>query len=466
MPASSIRLLLIQADQVTGLPCGFRFAGKITALEAGMSLGLTLNEPQINLGLVKSPDHLIYEFHNYRLDPLHLMLYRDDDEVSLTPKQVETLLALVEKSGEIVSKDVLMERLWGDTVVEEANLIQNIHFLRKELGNAPDGRPMIETLRRRGYRFTVNMRQRAQSAMTGSAGSATEIGDDKRSRRSMLAVVLSLLALLLSAAVLDSSSPATSTSTTANQSMTSTKFYWEMAESEQLDFLRERATRIEILIGDVPRVWDEESVRSIKAEVDSYVERKDSLSQAPFKDGLRVIFGRASQYTPLIAHAFERHHVPPAVGLYQAMIESEFQDCLSDDRGKTGLFQFTSRTAAKYGLDRSDECDVEKQANAAARFGSDLLSDFGSDHSSWTLALLSFSQGGESTREQLRELRAIGKTERSFWVIFENRLNLSTELDDQSLRYLPRFFAAAIIGETPNIFDLSTPALTTLHSKN
>ena len=123
-----------------------------------MSLDLKLNEPQINLGSAKSSDRVNYEFHNFRLDADHLMLYKGDEEVDLTPKQVETLLALVEKNGEIVSKDVLMSRLWGDTVVEEANLIQNIHFLRKELGNAPDGKPMIETLRRRGYRFAANLK--------------------------------------------------------------------------------------------------------------------------------------------------------------------------------------------------------------------------------------------------------------------------------------------------------------------
>jgi DNA-binding winged helix-turn-helix (wHTH) protein/tetratricopeptide (TPR) repeat protein len=81
------------------------------------------------------------------------MLYRGENEISLTPKQVETLLALVEMNGEIVSKDQLMSRLWGDTAVEESNLIQNIHTLRKVLGDGPDERPMIETLRRRGYRL-------------------------------------------------------------------------------------------------------------------------------------------------------------------------------------------------------------------------------------------------------------------------------------------------------------------------
>lgn len=139
-----------------------------------MSLDLTLNEPQINLETVNSYDQVIYEFHNYRLDAGHLMLYRGKDEISLTPKQVETLLALVEKNGEIVSKDVLMQRLWGDTVVEEANLTQNIHFLRKELGNAPDGKPLIETLRRRGYRFTADVNTTAN----GKPKSMSVAGDE------------------------------------------------------------------------------------------------------------------------------------------------------------------------------------------------------------------------------------------------------------------------------------------------
>jgi serine/threonine-protein kinase len=134
-----------------------------------MSLDLALNESQINIGLVKSFRHLIYEFHNYRLDTEHLMLYRDDQEMSLTPKQVETLLALVEKKGAIVSKDDLMKRLWGDTAVEEANLTQNIHFLRKVLGDGADGKPMIETLRRRGYRFTPNLNVPQQISKPGLA---------------------------------------------------------------------------------------------------------------------------------------------------------------------------------------------------------------------------------------------------------------------------------------------------------
>nr|MBA2621333.1 PD40 domain-containing protein [Acidobacteriota bacterium] len=69
------------------------------------------------------------------------------------PKVIETLLALVERSGEVLSKDELMEIVWADSTVEESNLSQNLYLLRKTLGKKSGGEPLIETLRRRGYRF-------------------------------------------------------------------------------------------------------------------------------------------------------------------------------------------------------------------------------------------------------------------------------------------------------------------------
>jgi DNA-binding winged helix-turn-helix (wHTH) protein/TolB-like protein len=127
-----------------------------------MSSDLKSNLHQINLKAVKPSDSGVYEFEDFRLDAAHLMLYCKEEEVHLTPKQVETLLALVERSGEIVSKDELMQRLWGNAVVEESNLIQNIYILRKILGETADGKPMIETLRRRGYRFNGELKQNEQ----------------------------------------------------------------------------------------------------------------------------------------------------------------------------------------------------------------------------------------------------------------------------------------------------------------
>ncbi|MGH9946864.1 MAG: winged helix-turn-helix domain-containing protein [Pyrinomonadaceae bacterium] len=103
--------------------------------------------------MVKSSRHKIYEFENFRLDADHLMLYCGADEISLAPKAVETLLVLVERRGEILSKDELMETIWSDSIVEESNLAKYLHVLRTTLGNQQNGKPFIETFRRRGYRF-------------------------------------------------------------------------------------------------------------------------------------------------------------------------------------------------------------------------------------------------------------------------------------------------------------------------
>ena len=118
-----------------------------------MSLDLTLIFSEFNFKMTKSPNQKIYEFEDFRLDAAHLLLYQNGREIPLAPKVVETLLALVENRGKVLSTDELMEKVWTDSIVEENNLSQNLFRLRKILGETKDGKPFIETLRRRGYRF-------------------------------------------------------------------------------------------------------------------------------------------------------------------------------------------------------------------------------------------------------------------------------------------------------------------------
>src|SRR5687768_1983084 len=100
-----------------------------------------------------APEQRIYQFGDFRIDADHRMLYHQESEIPLVPKAIETLLALVERRGRIVSKDELLQAVWPDTVVEESNLFVYLSVLRKTLGTLQDGRPYLETLRRRGYRF-------------------------------------------------------------------------------------------------------------------------------------------------------------------------------------------------------------------------------------------------------------------------------------------------------------------------
>jgi eukaryotic-like serine/threonine-protein kinase len=113
------------------------------------------------MGMVTGPK-VLYEFGPFRVDPDKQVLLRDNQPVSITPKTLETLLILVRHSREVVSKDDLMNELWPDAFVEEANLSQNIFMLRKALGDTPDERRYIVTLPGKGYRFVAEVRTVAQ----------------------------------------------------------------------------------------------------------------------------------------------------------------------------------------------------------------------------------------------------------------------------------------------------------------
>src|SRR5881396_3668317 len=94
-----------------------------------------------------------YVFEPFRLDAGERVLFHRDQPVPRTPKAVETLLALVERHGRLVTKDELLRIVWPDTFVEENNLAQNISLLRRVLGEGEWGGSLIETVPRRGYRF-------------------------------------------------------------------------------------------------------------------------------------------------------------------------------------------------------------------------------------------------------------------------------------------------------------------------
>jgi DNA-binding winged helix-turn-helix (wHTH) protein/TolB-like protein/Tfp pilus assembly protein PilF len=98
-----------------------------------------------------------YEFGRFRIDVAERLLLREREVVPLTPKVFDILLALIEQSGRIVEKDDLMKRVWPDSFVEEGNLTQNVSLLRKALGEGPNGQRYIETIARRGYRFTATV---------------------------------------------------------------------------------------------------------------------------------------------------------------------------------------------------------------------------------------------------------------------------------------------------------------------
>ncbi len=100
----------------------------------------------------------IYEFGDFRIDAAkRLLLKRDGERVSLTPKAFDTLLYLVQHSGTLLDKDELLRAVWGDTIVEENNLNQHISTLRRVLGEKRDEHQYIITVPGRGYRFIADV---------------------------------------------------------------------------------------------------------------------------------------------------------------------------------------------------------------------------------------------------------------------------------------------------------------------
>jgi DNA-binding winged helix-turn-helix (wHTH) protein/TolB-like protein len=100
-----------------------------------------------------------YEFGPFRLDPWERRLLLDGAVVPLTAKVFDTLLVLVQNSGQTLEKEELLQKVWPDTFVEEGNLPQNISVLRKALGDSASDTRYIETIPRRGYRFIADVRK-------------------------------------------------------------------------------------------------------------------------------------------------------------------------------------------------------------------------------------------------------------------------------------------------------------------
>lgn len=107
---------------------------------------------------ITKPARHLYQFGPFSLDVAERVLFRDGQPVALPPKAFDLLLVLVENSGHLLEKDELMQRLWPDTFVEEANLPNNISLLRKALATDKDHQ-YIETVPRRGYRFVADVEE-------------------------------------------------------------------------------------------------------------------------------------------------------------------------------------------------------------------------------------------------------------------------------------------------------------------
>jgi Tol biopolymer transport system component/DNA-binding winged helix-turn-helix (wHTH) protein len=137
----------------------------------------------------------LYRFGEYELDLSRRLLLMNGRRVALTPKAFDVLAALVQRHGQIVTKNELLQLVWPDTVVEEISLTRNISVLRKTLGEKPDEHNFIVTVPGTGYGFVAAVEHAAHGVPQAQAPAPAV---PARKRRSwVLALALTPLAIVL-----------------------------------------------------------------------------------------------------------------------------------------------------------------------------------------------------------------------------------------------------------------------------
>ena len=139
-------------------------------------------------------DRQSYEFGPYRLVPSERLLLREGEPVALAPKAFETLVALVRRAGRLSDKEELLKEVWPDAFVEESNLTQNVFALRRALGPADNGKPYIETVPKRGYRFLAAVTVAENPVQVAAPAQPTDTDQVTRPARSRAMVNLAAIA--------------------------------------------------------------------------------------------------------------------------------------------------------------------------------------------------------------------------------------------------------------------------------
>src|SRR6516165_10225747 len=111
----------------------------------------------------------IFQFEGFRLDRQHRVLFRRNKAGALVPmvvgiRALEVLGVLVDRAGELISRNDLMAAVWPATAVEDTNLNMQIAAIRRVLDEGRAGQSCIQTFPGHGYRFTVPVTRVAADA--------------------------------------------------------------------------------------------------------------------------------------------------------------------------------------------------------------------------------------------------------------------------------------------------------------
>ena len=110
------------------------------------------------------PSFPSFSFDRFELNTFTRRLLRDGQAIPIADRHFDVLYRLVSSAGELVTKDALVNAGWGDVAVTDNSLEQAISALRRALGTRTDDSQYIETVPRRGYRFSGAVERRIAKA--------------------------------------------------------------------------------------------------------------------------------------------------------------------------------------------------------------------------------------------------------------------------------------------------------------
>ncbi len=270
-------------------------------------------------------------------------------------------------------------------------------------------------------------------------------------RRTMLLTLAAIIALTLSARA------------SRAQAAGDSRLYQQMSQAEQTMFVAEQARRIAREMSGTEYELTEAFVADIRKFVDKYARRIGD--QKGTRDA-RLIYERGQKIAPVLISAFKARGVSPLIGLYLPLIESEYVNLPAPNAmGARGMFQFLPKTGERYLLTEQELLDVDKAADAAARYILDGLKQFKDDPMKEALALLSYNRGRQQTAQALQLVLDEQNKRCSICALNAARERLDQAFQTENVHYVPSFFAAAIIGENPQAFGLQQQPLSSYETK-
>ena len=100
---------------------------------------------------------VILAFAGCELDTGAFELRRDGSVVATEPQVFEVLAFLVRHRDRLVSKEELLDEVWGDRFVSESALTSRIKAARRAVGDDGSAQAVIRTVHGRGYRFVADV---------------------------------------------------------------------------------------------------------------------------------------------------------------------------------------------------------------------------------------------------------------------------------------------------------------------